>query len=172
MTSAVEGQKEAPVSGHYQKSEVNWQLCRANGLSWEREREFPTEINIFDFSISVSSGRKGLGWLPVLMHVCLINVDCKQRSTSKVSTTRGAGKVADCYLHLAYNSAPVFWGGGHYRCSKGIKHLGFLQSCAAQIFALKHNSQCSNKTHTSIEGIFTYMTSSRTHNNNIIFCLV
>jgi len=62
------------------------------------------------------------------MHVCLINVDCKQRSTSKVSTTRGAGKVADCYLHLAYNSAPVFWGVDIYKDVPKASNI--LASCS------------------------------------------
>lgn len=80
-------------------------IVRSEWVKFGAKRRFPTEINIFDFSISVSAGALlGVASRPT-PYVCLINVDCKQRSTSKVSSTREAGKVAAvCYLHLAYNS--------------------------------------------------------------------
>lgn len=87
------------------ESEVNWQLCGANGLSLERsddsQRKSTSLISAYQFR---RGALLGVASRPT-PYVCLINVDCKQRSTSKVSSTRGAGKVAAvCYLHLAYNS--------------------------------------------------------------------
>lgn len=161
------------------ESEVNWQLCGANGLSLERnedsQRKSTSLISAYQFR---RGALLGVASRPT-PYVCLINVDCKQRSTSKVSSTRGVRKGGGSLLFalglqlldLGKWVAVVVLANHLYGYSthcQGIKHLGFLQSCAAQIFALKHNSQCSNKTHTTIEGIFTNITSPHTHTYIII----
>lgn len=167
------------------ESEVNRQLCGANGLSLERsddsQRKSTSLISAYQFR---RGALLGVASRPT-PYVCLINVDCKQRSTSKVSSTRRGQErwrqSAICTWPTTLGSWEVGGGGGVGQPSIRIFHSlpGHQTSwllavlCCTNIYSQTQFTMLKQNTYDYWRYIYEHHISTHTHihNNNIIFCL-